>query len=260
MGRQYDPSVIPDTGSFFPDAAYELEIEELAEELSSTNKAMTVGVLRSVGPELVGVPHFENFVLGSDADPNADDPNTLVASPGARALVRLLKKAGVELSNDLDDDCARSIGQHVIGVFTSYMEPNEKKGVPNQYAGQMRNRVQFFALGERELGATEAPAPAAPARRAAPVAARAAAPAPAPVRGRPAAPAPARPAAPAPARAAAPGRAAAPAPRPAAAPAARAAAAPKKEQMLACQLCPPGANQVPRSEFAAHVAAHEAEE
>lgn len=250
MTREYDPSTIPDPGTFFPDGAYELEIEELPEEVSTTGKAMIRGVLRSVGPDMIGMPHFENFVLGTDSDPDGRSQEALIASPGARNLVRMLKKSGTELSNDLDDDCVRAIGQHVIGVFTHFIEPEIRKGQANVYAGQLRNRVQFFALGERELGVTEAApaAPAPPARRVAPAAARAVAPPARAVAPRPAAPAPARPA---------PGRAAAPAARPAPA---RAAAPAKKEQMLTCQLCPPEANQVPRSEFAQHVAAHEAEE
>ena len=252
--RTWDPSSVPDS-SVFPGGAFELEIEELNEEASDSGKAMYRAVLRSQGPSLVGVPHFENYVLGSDEDPNADDPATMAASMGARNLKRLLKKAGVEMSSDLDDDCARAIGQHVIGVFTQFTEPDLRRdGTQNQYAGQIRNRVQVFALGERELGEQPGVAPVAPAPRQprAPAAVqprpahRAAAPAP-----RAAAP-PARPA-PAPAtRPAAPPppRAAAPAPR-AAAP--RAAAS----RQLKCTVCQ---EMVSQDEFGAHIAAHEAEE
>ena len=170
--------------------AYELTIENVEEALSKTDKLMYKAELRVAGPNGVpgiGMPQFENFVIGTDEDLNADDPNTWLKSRGASRLKQLLKAAQVEIGDDVDECIAQALGQSIVARIIAFTEPDlNRDKTPNEYAGQPRNRIaSFHPLGAVETGlAPEAPEtarqPARPPAR--PPAARPAAPAPLPPR------------------------------------------------------------------------------
>lgn len=239
--RPWPHSDIRDPGVVVDDGAYQLDIEEIVEQPSSSGKLMYAGAFRTVdGPGPNGTPLYENYVVGSDDDPQAEDPETWKKSVGAQLLKACLSKAQVPIYDDLDESLLAAKGQQFIAIVVK--ETEEKEG---PYKGRVRNRIRgYYTIGEKVPGpiAGGGRGPAAAARQAAAAAAPAA-----------------RPAAPAPRPAAAPGRPVprAAAPAPAAATPAPAARAPK-QQMLLCNICQPP-QQIPRNEFAAHVSGHEQE-
>ena len=228
MGRQVPWDEIPSAGALVPDGVYVLEVTGLEESQSQSGKLMYPGVFAVVEPvDFAGYPVYENYVIGNDDDPNADDPATWKKSMGSRFMRTMLDKAGVPLDGDMDAVSAEAAGRQFLAVI----------GQRETDRGTMVNQIRsYYALGEREVGVSSGATPTTrpgpkPAPRAAP---QAAAPRPAPR------PAPKPAATPAPARAASAGA------RPAAAPATRAPAV----KMLTCTICK---KPVPRDEFADHV-------
>lgn len=197
MGKQVDWDGVPDS-MVFPDGAYHVKIAELGEETMKGDnpKLMYRAEFRIVEPKaFANMPKYENFVWGTDDDPNADDPETSKKSVGARRMKSMLKAAQVQFVPDMDELCAAAVGNELIIMITQKKEPETKKnritGVeePNQYAGQIRDNISaFHQLGAVETNGTQAPKaatrPAAPRPAAGaapkPLAKPAAAPKPAP--------------------------------------------------------------------------------
>ena len=241
--------------SVFPTGCFHMVIDKLEDGMSGTGKRMPRAQFTcKAPPQCVGLSLFENYVMGTEENPNGINAGTM----GTRQFKKVIAKAQVPPSNDMAVLCANAVGAELMMSITQY---TEKDG---QYAGSLRNRVvDCHKLGEREAalapkvgGAPGIAAPTAPVAPPAPIAAPA--PAVAPV----AAPAPmpqpvAAPVA-GPAPVAAPVAAPAPVYAPPAAPVAPptpAAPAPGGAALLKCEIC--GAD-VSVAEFGAHIAAHAA--
>lgn len=173
-GKQYSPDVIPEVGVQLPSGRFMFKIEEMDDsERTSNGKYQIRTTLRVVEPaQFQGTPHYENFVIGSDSDPEADDPDTWKSYAAGR-YKQLLKKAGVEPSGDIEGDAASATDQLVGGLVVQSIEPPiDRHGQPNAYAGRIRSQTQaFFRPGERETGVdatTDGASASAPARPAAP--------------------------------------------------------------------------------------------
>ena len=227
MGRRAPWQDIPDS-AVVPDGVYHLAVEEIEESQSSEQtggKLMYELEVRVIEPKaFVNLPLYNNFVIGSDDDPNADDPETWKASVGAKNLKRFFSAVQVEFVDDLAPMCVTAKDQEFLGLVTKSQETQ------GQYKGRERNNFNgWFKLGERAVGLL--PTDQQPAGRR---------------RGRPAAPlveasvaVPAAPAAPRqPARVASPAPSAAVSRKPAAAPA-----------TVPCALC---GVAIPREAFLAH--------
>ena len=219
MGRQAPMTEVSDQFSVTP-GAYEAVVEEIKEEQTKDGgKLMYTWVHRSVAP-VAGLPIYNRFCIGTDNDPNADDPQTWLESIAAKQMKRAYKAHGIEVGNDIDEMNAAVVGQSAVLVIR-----------PQKNNAQYTEVSAIYAVGEKEPG-IDAPATAAATNHkptAAKPAPRAATP---PVRN----PAPV---------------AAKPAPRAAAGakPTAKAAV-----PMIACGIC---RTDVPRAEYSAHVAACE---
>ena len=231
---------IPDTG-MVPDGAYLIQIIDVPEAATKGGEdaVLPAGCLmyRAVHwivepAQFTGMQLFDNFVIGTAEDPEAEDPETWKASIGARLFKQMLKKAQVPFGQDLDEMCLIAVGQQLIAVVGSQIT---KRGTP---MNQIRS---YYAVGERQVG-IDASAPAVP---------KAAAPKARPV---------ATSAAPPTAAAAAPPTRAVPRPAPTA-PAPPAPKGPAKAAagvpMVKCTICN---NQVARAEFATHVQSHTEEQ
>ena len=247
---RYVPGNIPELGAQLPSGAYIGLFETFADgpdERSSTGKYCIVETLRVEEPvSHKGMPHYEHLYIGSEADPDANDPQTWESRDGkinvaAARYCEGMKKAGIEPTGDTEQDFLAAAGQRVGFIITQTVEPAMKDNQPNPYAGRVRSQIsQFFRPGEREPGvyaessvgkgkSTAAPTPK-PTAPSAPAAAPTAAPAPRAV----APPAKAAPAAPP----ALPAKAA-PTPAP------RVAKKLPTSDMVKCQIC---GMQVPRTD------------
>jgi len=189
VGRIAPFDQVPDT-SLLPGGAYLLKIH--LEETASKEKGLLMykATLDVVEPAvLAGLSHIENFVVGNDDDPAAENEATWRGSFGARAMKRMLKCAGVPLdSGDMDEIAAAAEDQLVISVIE--VEEDDGSRDP-RYKGTKRNRARmWYSPGEKEPGLlddAEAPTPA-PAPKSAKAPTPTAKPAPAPAA--PAAPTP----------------------------------------------------------------------
>jgi len=246
---KYDPESIPELGAKLPSGAFVGLFEEFDDsERTSSGKYQINVVLRTEEPEqFAGMPHYERFVIGSNADPDANDPLTwksrendqgrMVANVAAARYIEGLKKAGVTPTGDTEADFAAAKGQRVGFIVQQSVQAAENRdGTPNQYAGNVQSQIQqFFRVGERQPMVY---GEAGPAKPAAPKPAAPAAPKPK------AAPAPTAP----PLKAPAPK----PTPQPPAPPAAprapQPAAAPKKVPAAATTKCAICGNMIPRTD------------
>ena len=224
MAKTYDPGIIPELGETLPPGNYIFRIESLDDsEPTTTGKYMIKATLRVAEPaDHVEAPFYENFVIGTDLDLEADDPNSWKGI-AARRYRDLLLKSGVALTGNIEKDNAVAAGQMVGGSIRNEVQgPTNRDGTPNRYAGNVQARIgAFFRVGEKAVGESGNGAAVPAARQPAP----AAKPAPAPA----ARPQPAQ---------------QAPRPQPVAAAA----------QPIKCGVCD---QMVPKAEFAKHVAGHE---
>jgi hypothetical protein len=164
MGRTWDPESIPDT-THLPQNHYTLSIDALDEQTSKGGKLMYQGTFRVAdGPE-VGAPLYEYFVVGSDDDPQARDPQTWAKSIGARRMKRLFKAAGVANTPDLDAMIAAAIQQRFVCLVTEDVDDGARDP---KYKGRLRNRLgNMYPLGSEP--ASNGPAPAVAPRTMPPI-------------------------------------------------------------------------------------------
>lgn len=163
MGRQVDWTDVPDS-NILPEGLYVCEIESIEEKQSRSGKLMYHGTFRVADGVMKGSPLFEYFVIGSDDDPNADQPQTWKAAIGSRRLKAVFRAAQVPDDRDIDNRIAVAVGQRLIAAVQQ--ETDQKKtnadGSPNSFFGNIRNKIgAFYSTAERAAGPT-APA-AAPA-------------------------------------------------------------------------------------------------
>lgn len=245
MAKTYDPASVPEPGIQLSPGAFIFMIDTLGDDQpTSTHKYQIRGVLRVREPAMFAEqPHFENFVIGTDKDLDAEDPESWKGI-AARRFVDMLKKSGITPSGNTDTDFQNAVGQHVGAIIANMTEPATRRdGTPNQYAGTVRaNVVRWFVPGEY------VPTLFTDGQKA-PIAATAGA-----VAGTPA-PAPKVAAAP---KAVAPKAVAAPAPQPIAQVVAAQPLTPKAaSETVTCAMCQ---KPVLKSEYVAHVTAHASEE
>lgn len=174
---KYDPTIIPDLGVQLPPGNALLKIEALDDnEETSTGKYQIKATLRVLEPtEFADQPFFERFVIGTDTDPGADDPNSWRGFAAQRYRDMLLK-AGVSLTGTIEGDAAVAKDQPVGVIIENEVQgATNRDGTPNRYAGRVQARVKsFFRPGEKSTGNGAAPAVAQPQAKApAPAAAQA---------------------------------------------------------------------------------------
>jgi len=253
MGRQMPWDDIPDS-NVFPTGFYHVQGVKLEETMSSGGKLMfsaeAVIVEHHATSAYTGMHIFNNFVIGSDDDPEAQVPGTWAKGFG-RSYKQMIAAAQITEKHDTDKQCAAFAGTQFIWGLRAQKQPDTNRdGTPNPFAGNEQNNVtRFYKVGAKDPEiepkkvvpgagvkaavaptapplAPAAPTPIAPAMPGSPV------PPPAPVV--PMAPAPVTPVAPA-----APPPPVNPAPAPAG-----------TTQMLPCNIC---GQQVEAAQFAAHI-------
>lgn len=174
MAKIYDPNIIPDLGAHLPPGAALIRIESLLDdEATSTGKYQIIGTLRIIEPaDMADQPTYERFVIGTDKDPAADDPNSWKGF-AAQRYRDLLLKAGVAPTGNTDKDNSAAVGQ-IVGIEVVHeVQPDlNRDKTPNKYAGQIQARIKsYFRQGEKATGPVPvAGVPPAGAKPAAPAA------------------------------------------------------------------------------------------
>lgn len=117
MGRQWNPDAVSES-SQLPAGAYLFSVAEIEEtRTKDANKLMYVAQLEVVEPhEFVGLRQRDNFVIGSDADPDAEDPVTWSNAIGAKRAKQMFKAGRVPMQPDFDAMCASMVQQQVVAT------------------------------------------------------------------------------------------------------------------------------------------------
>ena len=150
---------IPDSREALPGGNYLLEIESIDEKRTrDKNKVAYQATYRVVEGPFVGAMLYEWHNIGSDADPEADDPRTVKEAIGTKTLKQLFKAANVPLSTtDIAVMAANARGARFVQAVGQKVEPERKPdGTANQFAGRTSTTfLRKYRVGE---AATEAPA------------------------------------------------------------------------------------------------------
>lgn len=151
MGRQIDWNKVP-RGKTLPECVARATILSLTEGLSRGGYCQyTLNAELSEPNEVSGLMLEHNFVIGNSNDPEAKKDETWIKSGFAKAMRQMLEAAQVPLEQDMDVVCQAAAGRELIVVIRTETEPElNRDGSPNQYAGNVRNRFNFFKLGTRD--------------------------------------------------------------------------------------------------------------
>lgn len=127
---------VPDS-STVPDNGYILEIHKVEPSTTKTGKKSYKAQLKVVEGKYKGAMLFENFTIGNDEDPEAEEPDTWNASMGAKQFKQMVEKSGVDLDDDADEEdvCNALKGARVYAIVT---EVTQTEG---EYKGMTSNRV-----------------------------------------------------------------------------------------------------------------------
>jgi hypothetical protein len=142
---------IPKPGSVL-DSGYYLLRTHLTPDETAAGKFMIKGDFTVVEPvECEGRHYFENFVIGTNDDLDAADPQTWKTSVGARIFNNVLDMTGIVKTDDVEKNCDLADGQLVTGRIIQKVDPEKNKdGTPNQYAGTIRNScVRYYRPGSQ---------------------------------------------------------------------------------------------------------------
>lgn len=168
MGR-----VIPFGGisasNVLPTGFYHCRVVELKETQSSDADGKTPKLMYKLTAEIMepaaykGQRIFENFVIGTDDDPDAELLETWQASIGGKNMKRLQSKLNLAVGDEEDSDafCEMVKEQEFVAQVQFYLDDGKKNA---QYKDQPRNRTTaYWTVGEKPAKVTEElPATAAP--------------------------------------------------------------------------------------------------
>jgi hypothetical protein len=150
---------IPEGRDALPGGNYLVEIESIDEKRTAEkNKIAYQATYRVAEGLFAGTMLWEWHNIGSDADPEADDPRTMKEAIGTKTLKQLFKAANVPLSTtDISVMAANARGARFVQAVGQKVEPaNRPDGTANKYAGRISQTfIRKYRVGE---AATEAPA------------------------------------------------------------------------------------------------------
>ncbi len=151
MPRQLPWDEIPDTnvvpGGLYPLKAVSLE-EVRTRELNKLMYKVCVQIMDDPKvQDFSGMLIFEQFTIGNDTDPDANELNTWKKSFGARLLKQMINASQIPERADMDKICANFADHQFIGNVSYSLDQSE------EYKGTPRNRMtSYYKVGEREVG------------------------------------------------------------------------------------------------------------
>lgn len=155
MVSEWTPDEVPEAGSLLPNDFYKVRVETLELKDSKGGKAMIKATFRVVEPRAFkNVPYYENYTIGSDDDPQVEDPKTWKETIGAKLFKLMLNKAQVPMEKRLAKQFRMAEGKELV---VSISQKPDKNGKPQN------NIASYFKVGERESGGQSAAPKPAPA-------------------------------------------------------------------------------------------------
>jgi hypothetical protein len=159
MGRIIPLGQIPDS-AVLPDGIFRVCVTSLTDVMTKeaegkVQKVMLKLVGKVVEPKAyVGVPYFDNFVIGTNDDPEVELLETWTGSIGGKQFKRFLGKTGVVFGDEEDFDAIAAAVKDVellATVVCKVQDKTNRDGTPNKYAGNINNNtVGYWAIGEKE--------------------------------------------------------------------------------------------------------------
>ena len=141
--------VIPESvGTLLPTGLYKFEIESLEEVQSSKERYMINGTFRVLEPRSeVGMVLYDHYAIGTETDPQADDPKSWEGVAATR-FKDLIKKAACEQKPTVEATITAAHGAQFIGDVVQETETKE-----GPYKGKVRNRLaRVYRIGEKDAG------------------------------------------------------------------------------------------------------------
>lgn len=155
---------IPDSNTF-PDNTYRLKVEKLEPVLTKEKEGKNQKLMFKLDCVIVepaeykGQHYFEQFCIGNEDDPDAEELKTWQTTFGAKEFKKFIKALGIPFGDEEDREsfCNAVRGGEFLVSMIEQTEPKTKKidGIEqdNPYAGKVRNKVTaYWKLGEKEAG------------------------------------------------------------------------------------------------------------
>lgn len=162
MSRLIPFGNVPDS-NVFPDGIFRLKIEKIEavmtkEREGKASKLMYKTTSKVVEPKAhAGLLYFDQFVIGTEDDPEAEELLTWQTSFGARNFKKLCAKTGVPMADEEDEESYLNNlkGAEYLATIVQKIEPDKKNingvEVDNPYKGQVRNNTTaYWAIGEKD--------------------------------------------------------------------------------------------------------------
>jgi len=133
-------------GNVFESGVYRFEIAAFDDGKANNGKRMPKARFSCIEPPMCkGMAYFEQFVVGTDEEPDEIVPGTM----GARSMKAVFKAAQVPKNNNFAELLAGCIGNQLLIQLSKYEERD------GEYKGMQRNRATgFYKIGERDVGFT----------------------------------------------------------------------------------------------------------
>lgn len=130
-----------------PADLYTFEVEEMDDTTSSTGKRMLSLAARVAEGDFEGTPYWENYVVGTDKDPEATQEKTWKRMPAVQ-FRRLVEAIQVPKIANSAQQCQAMVGTRFSAFLDEYEDTRE-----GQYQGEMRNRIKrYYKVGEAPQG------------------------------------------------------------------------------------------------------------
>lgn len=121
------------------------EVAHTRESDEHPERLMYVATFEVVGPEShKGRIHIERFVIGNDEDPEAEELETLMKTPGAKSFKSLCDAMGVQIPDGDEEACEAIVGEKVFG----HIEKRANKDTGQVYVNVRRGGWQ--PVGEED--------------------------------------------------------------------------------------------------------------
>jgi hypothetical protein len=153
----------------YPTGYYNAVVDEVViNHTSNGNKQYAFTCHLDAPDDFKGLPYYERITVGTEDDPDADDPKTWATNFGCGRFKGFMEACGVKLKGLPDDIVKSSEGQSLC------LKLGQKTQTKGEYAGEIQQTSRFYKVGDREpglIGVEDTPRRAKPAST--PVAAKA---------------------------------------------------------------------------------------